>query len=179
MLLRSESSPPFTTVQITSSSVTSFTRKDSRPLLTRIVSPGVMLSGRPVKFTATRVSSPGTSRVVKVNSCPSIRLTGPFSKVLMRYSGPLVSNMMAMGRPSFSRTRLMRWMRSRWSAWVPWEKFSRATFMPASQSWVSISSLSQAGPMVQMILVLRIDFLLVCLAIKEGMRVGEKENGHT
>ena len=73
----------------------------------------------------------------------------------------------------------MRWMRSRWSAWVPWEKFSRATFMPASQSWVSISSLSQAGPMVQMILVLRIDFLLVCLAIKEGMRVGEKENGLT
>ena len=37
---------------------------------------------------------------------PLSRVMGPFSKVLMRISGPLVSRMVATGTPISSRTRL-------------------------------------------------------------------------
>ena len=80
----------------------------------------------------------------------------------MRYSGPLVSSMMAMGRFSFSRTFLTRSIFLCCSGWVPWEKFSRATFIPARHIRSRVSSLSQAGPMVHTIFVLRIAILL-CL----------------
>ena len=78
----------------------------------------------------------------------------------MRYSGPLVSSRMATGRSSFSRTFLIRSIFSLCSGWVPWEKLTRATFMPASIIFSKISSRSLAGPMVQMIFVLRIRILL-------------------
>lgn len=44
------------------------------------------------------------------------------------------------------RTRLIISMRRRCSAWLPWEKFSRATFIPAMHICVIVSSFSQAGP---------------------------------
>ena len=37
-------------------------------------------------------------------------------------------------------------------SWSPWEKLSRATFMPASTRAPRVSTLQQAGPRVQMIL---------------------------
>lgn len=74
----------------------------------------------------------------------------------MRYSGPLVSSMIATGMFNRWRTRLIISMRRRCSAWLPWEKFSRATFIPAMHICVIVSSFSQAGPMVHTIFVLRI-----------------------
>ena len=44
---------------------------------------------------------------------------------------------------------------SLWPAWSPCEKLKRATFIPASIKVPKFSSLQQAGPNVQMILVLR------------------------
>ena len=43
-----------------------------------------------------------------------------------------------------------------WAAKSPWEKFSRATFMPASIICFMTAGDSEAGPMVQTILVLLI-----------------------
>ena len=45
-------------------------------------------------------------------------------------------------------------MTSRWVSKEPWEKFRRATFMPARIICSMISGVSEAGPMVQTILVL-------------------------
>ena len=104
-------------------------------------------------MTETPVSSPGTSSTCSVNGAPSFSWTGPFAKVLMRYSGPLVSSMMAMGRFSCSRTRTMVSIFFLCSGWVPWEKLMRAMFMPALHMAVKTASDSLAGPMVQMILV--------------------------
>ena len=180
MLLRLDSSPPSSTSHTASVSVSDLTLNESRPLLTRIVSPTARDCVRLSSATLTPCSSPAISRVVNVNSSPVLSVTRPFSNVLMRYSGPRVSSMMATGSPSLSRTRRMRRIRSRCSSCVPWEKFSLATFMPARQSASSVASSSLAGPMVQMIFVLR-------MGIPPGKRVnqervfdvGGKESGST
>ena len=74
---------------------------------------------------------------------------GPFSKLLMRISGPLVSSMEATGAPSSSRTRLSLVRVARWLSCVPWEKLKRAQFIPAKISLRRVSSLSTEGPRVQ------------------------------
>lgn len=79
-----------------------------------------------------------------------------FLKVLIRYSGPFVSSMMAIGSFSFSLTFLMSLFFARCSSCVPCQKFNRATFIPFLHIYVRISSSSQAGAMVQIILVFRI-----------------------
>ena len=50
----------------------------------------------------------------------------------------------------------MRSMTSWCHSWVPWHMLSLATFMPLMASVCSISSLQDRGPIVQMILVLRV-----------------------
>ena len=106
------------------------------------------------------LSSPTTSRVVKVKSAPSGRVIFPSRKVLIRYSGPLVSSRMAMGRFNSARTALIMSIFLWCSSWVPWEKFRRTTFSPARHIFRKTSGLSLEGPMVQMILVFRMGILL-------------------
>jgi hypothetical protein len=60
-----------------------------------------------------------------------------------------------MGLPSRVDTLRSAWIRARCSSWVPWLKLSRATSSPDQSSCSRRSSLSQAGPMVQTILVRR------------------------
>src|SRR5262249_5176037 len=62
---------------------------------------------------------------------------------------------MAMGRPQRGSPSRMR--RTTWacSSCVPWEKFRRATSMPAATSRSSCSTAADAGPMGQTILVRR------------------------
>src|SRR5689334_18129022 len=62
---------------------------------------------------------------------------------------------MAMGLESLRETRRMVAMTAAWSAWLPCEKLSRATFMPAAIRAAILSSELVAGPMVQTILVRR------------------------
>lgn len=71
-------------------------------------------------------------------------------------SGPFVSSMMAIGSFSLSLTFLMSLFFARCSSCVPCQKFNRATFIPFLHIYVRISSSSQAGAMVQIILVFRI-----------------------
>ena len=106
------------------------------------------------------LSSPTTSRLVKEKSAPSASVIFPFLKVRMRYSGPLVSSMIAMGRPSSARTALIMSIFFWCSSWVPWEKFRRATFRPCLHMARKTSGFSLDGPMVQMILVFLMAILL-------------------
>ena len=107
-------------------------------------------------MTDTQPWLPTTSSVVRVKVSPGSRVTVFASKLLMRISGPLVSRMVATGRPMASRTDLSMFSRSRCSGWLPWEKLNRAASMPVRISVRIMSSLSTAGPRVQMIFVLLI-----------------------
>src|SRR5262245_59720611 len=64
---------------------------------------------------------------------------------------------METGLASRREMRRMEAMSAACSSWVPCEKFSRATFMPAAMRAAILSSELQAGPMVQTILVRRVD----------------------
>lgn len=83
-------------------------------------------------------------------------MTAPFSNTPSRISGPLVSSMVPMGRPSSSRRRSTIRNFSRCSSWVPWEKLNRATSIPASIIRRRVASSELDGPSVQIIFVLRI-----------------------
>src|SRR5215467_14036251 len=74
---------------------------------------------------------------------------------------------MQIVRSSFMATRLSRSITRVCSSWVPWEKFNRATSMPARIRSRSTASELLAGPMVQTILALRpleVTFGRSCLA---------------
>src|SRR5205807_45698 len=87
----------------------------------------------------TRVESPSTFAVVIVNSCPVRKSTGPPpARTPVRIFGPcksasiatvfFISNAAARSKAIFFAC----------SACVPWEKFRRATFIPASRSFLII-----------------------------------------
>ena len=76
-------------------------------------------------------------------------------------TGPFVSSKIAIGSPSSARSFLTMSIRFFCSSCVPCEKFSLATFIPASISFRSTSSLSVAGPSVQTIFVFLITYYLV------------------
>ena len=96
----------------------------------------------------------GTLSVTTTISLPvSIATFPPPSMMPVRTSGPLVSSMMATGTPISSATLRTRSIMAFWLSWVPCEKLKRATFMPFSMSLRSVSSSSQAGPMVHTIFV--------------------------
>jgi hypothetical protein len=72
----------------------------------------------------------------------------------MRILGPGKSAMMATRLlVAFDAVRTF-WMVSPWLAKSPWEKLSRTIFMPARIIFSKTSRESEAGPMVQTILVL-------------------------
>ena len=58
-----------------------------------------------------------------------------------------------MGRPKRASAPRIRRITSACSAWVPCEKLSRATSMPAATRRSSISTLEDEGPIVQTIFV--------------------------
>src|SRR5262249_2251417 len=72
----------------------------------------------------------------------------------MRIFGPGRSAMMATARPADCAAARMFWMFRSCAANSPWEKFSRATFIPARIMRPSTSGDSDAGPMVATIRVL-------------------------
>ena len=105
--------------------------------------------------------SPTRSLVVSVKKSPALSSAFPPSKSRVRISGPFVSSKIAIGSPSSARSFLTMSIRFFCSSCVPCEKFSLATFIPASISFRSTSSLSVAGPSVQTIFVFLITYYLV------------------
>ena len=71
----------------------------------------------------------------------------------MRISLPLVSTRIAVKAPTLAAAARTRRMRSACSGKDPWERLSRATFMPARIISSMTSGASLAGPMVAMIFV--------------------------
>ena len=104
----SESVPPTITSHLTFWPLISLTSRITSPLFMRTLSPGLSCWGKSLYVTETLVSSPSTSSVVSVNEAPSLSSTLWSLNVLILYSGPLVSSMIAIGRLSFSLTLLIR-----------------------------------------------------------------------
>ena len=71
----------------------------------------------------------------------------------VRTSGPRVSSITATGSPQRRAASRTRAMRAACSAWLPWERFRRATLTPARIIASRVSSSSQAGPTVATTLV--------------------------
>src|SRR5690242_8417019 len=85
------------------------------------------------------------------NSSPRSSSTGPSAKVSRRIFGPCRSARTPMARPVSLDAARTRSYRAWCSAWEPWLKLKRATFIPASIMETSISWESTAGPRVQTI----------------------------
>ena len=83
----------------------------------------------------------------------------PPSKSRSLISGPFVSNKVATGRFNSPLTLITLANFFLCSSCVPWEKLKRATSIPANINSFSFSSLSLAGPIVQIIFV----FLILAL----------------
>jgi hypothetical protein len=90
-----------------------------------------------------------------VNGAPARSSTVPSANAPIRTLGPERSCRIATGIASSSARRRSRWMVSRCSSGVPWEKLSRATFIPAWRSALNASSVEVAGPIVATIFVRR------------------------
>src|SRR3990172_3544401 len=152
--------PPLTTwVMISSPSIFS-TRSSTSPSSMRMRSPGETSRGSCLYVVETRPASPGTSSVVIAKRAPLTSSTPPrWAMGPVRILGPARSCAHATARPSFALTSRTMRIRSRCSSGVPWEKFIRATSMPARMSRSIISGLDVAGPRVATILVLRMDLL--------------------
>ncbi len=80
---------------------------------------------------------------------------------------------MVIGRPQLASPARIARMTSACSAWVPCEKLSRATSMPAATSRSSISGRLVAGPIVQTIFV-RLNRLLLQALQLRGPRNGPR-----
>ena len=89
--LLSLSTPPSVTLVTTSVSVTEITSRPTLPSSTSSRSPGLQSPGKPWYVVLQIVLSPGTSRVVIVNSSPLKTSTGPLAKCAKRIFGPCKS----------------------------------------------------------------------------------------
>ncbi|SIN59029.1 Uncharacterised protein [Mycobacteroides abscessus subsp. abscessus] len=96
---------------------------------------------------------PSTSVMLTVTSEPFSSSISPSFMLCVRISGPFVSSKIATVLPNLLETLRIVSILALCSAWSPCEKFKRATFIPALISFSSISSDSDAGPIVQTILV--------------------------
>ena len=158
MLFRLLTVPPLMTRQTTSEPSIRSTNMASFPSSMRILVPMDTQEARPEKVKPIPSSLPFSPRARRVKLCPASRVTEPLSKSRIRISGPFVSKRRAMGRSSSALIRLTRSIRVFCSSWEPWEKLKRAQSMPPPIRARIASSESTAGPMVQMIFVLRIMF---------------------
>ena len=91
--------------------------------------------------------------MVRINFCPDTSSVFPPSMSFRRISGPLVSRSVATGSFNSLLTLITRSNFALCSSWLPCEKLNLATFIPASISSLNLSSLSLAGPIVQIIFV--------------------------
>ena len=89
-----------------------------------------------------------------------------------RTLGPGRSAMTPIGRPTASAMRRSWPSRSMWSSRTPWDRFNRATSIPASTMALMVDSSEHAGPIVAMIFVRRFTYcmLLRCLFDDSGCR---------
>ena len=118
------------------------------------MSPGFTACGRREKDTETRCLSPVICSVVRVNASPDFNSIGSSASWPMRILGPGRSPMMAIRFPTSRDTARILSITFLCSTKSPWEKLSRATFIPARVIFSITSTDWEAGPMVQMILVL-------------------------
>ena len=96
------------------------------------------------------------SSATSVIMLPAASVMGMWSlSAPVRMTGPCVSHIVAAGFPLAAHTRRYRSSTCWWYARVPCARLIFATSMPASSMRDSTSSLSQRGPMVAMIFVLR------------------------
>ena len=96
-----------------------------------------------------------------VTISPFSYVSTPFSNSPRRTSGPFVSSRIAIFFPVSLTTSRMFLIRFPCSSKSPWEKFKRMMFIPFSTSFVIISLLSEAGPIVQIILVFLFASMLI------------------
>ncbi len=125
--------------------------------------PSLTSCGSPLYVTEAFSCVPMHSSVVSVNCCPFSSVIFPPAKSRRRISGPFVSSSAATGSPSSFLTLQSVLYFSSCSSCVPCEKLKRATFIPALISLRIISSLSLAGPRVQIIFVFLIYFSIKCI----------------
>ena len=118
----------------------------------------------------TRSAVPRMGRGVRTISLPLINSTAPSRMRRVRTLGPGRSCRMAIGFWHFLEAARTRRMVSVCSAKVPWEKFTRATSIPARMSRWIISLEWLAGPSVHTILARRRvwNFLLSSMIFSEG-----------
>ena len=151
---RDRSSPPTATTHSTSVPVTRSTVNCTSPSFRNSRSPGFTTWGRRSKLMETRLAVPTISSVVNAIRSPGRSAMGSGSSLPMRILGPGRSAMMATRCPVARAAARMRAIRSACPLKSPWEKLSRATFIPARIRRSSISGDSEAGPMVATIFVL-------------------------
>ena len=99
--------------------------------------------------------SASCSPQTNVTSSPGLSSAMPSTSLPMRSFGPGRSCRIATGRPARFAASRTRCAVSACSSALPWEKFSRATSMPASTMRTSTSGSREAGPMVATIFVRR------------------------
>src|ERR1700689_2137744 len=118
--------------------------------------PGSRFSASVGKVVAIRVEVPAISRGVMVSRWPALSCTGMrFLSRPVRIFGPCKSPRIQIGFPSSLDTLRTISMSFSFSAWVPWEKLSRATSSPARTSSRKTVSVLQEGPRVATILARR------------------------
>src|SRR6218665_88107 len=128
------------------------TLSSKRPSSRRMRSPGFTSAARWAYVVETISSVPFTvSSVVMRNSPPSLSSVLPLMKRPVRIFGPWRSPRMPTALRHLSEAPRSLAMFSACCSWLPWEKLSRATSIPASISASSISWLWLAGPRVQTI----------------------------
>src|SRR6266436_10343310 len=151
--LWSETTPPETIRHRTSPPSTASTASWIIPSSIHTGSPGRSAARNSGWLSELREAVPLTSRDVKPNGSPVTSVAWPPTKVPRRTLGPWRSCRIVTGRPHCASPARMARITSACSAWVPWEKFRRATSMPAVTSRSRASGELLAGPMVQTILV--------------------------
>ena len=153
--------PPCSTRHFISFPVVSITRSVILPSSISTLSSAFSSRGKSLYVTAEILLFPSTSSMVRVKICPSLSSALPPSKFPVLISGPLVSSITAAGTPRASLTFLKVSMVLPCPSWVPCEKLSLATFMPALSIFSITASSDDAGPNVHTILVFRIGTVLL------------------
>ena len=164
-------SPGSTTRARTSGPALETTSRETMPPSTTMASPGSTSSTKPSYDTPMTllscapslpppplsVSLPlDTSRTVKVNSAPTSALRG-FCSSPVCTSDPSVSTMIATEYPFSLLSLRIDSITPECHSCEPWHMLSRATFIPPAASSPRTSGEQEAGPMVQMILVRRVE----------------------
>ena len=148
-----ETVPPLITSQTISVSSIALIVSSIKPSSIRMLLPTSTSFFRFLYVMVARSAVPMISSVVSRNVAPASKKAFPPSKSRSRISGPLVSCIIARGRPSSLAAFFARLIFISCSAWSPCEKLKRATFIPARSSSFNFSSVCDTGPIVQTIFV--------------------------